>query len=375
MKIMLVRDRNVLNTNWLVYFVNLLAEKGHEIVLACDTYSKLGSGNILSDKVKLVNLSGKTENPLINLYHKLRCKLIPAYWRFNQLIKAEKPDVIICYFPVDLFNVTRFQNHDIPIILMVHNYPPVILDKYKNKPFFTRWYYKRSFDKVSVFHVLLNSYIATVDKFFEPKKIVSIANVVYQFKEDEKADLENEKKRIIYVTRVEKKIKRPHLLVEAFGRIAKDFPDWRVEIWGLRKYPEYDAELEELIKKYHVEKNVFLMGYCKDVKALYKTADIHAFPSLVEGFSLALADGMAAGLPSLGFKEALSVNEVIIDGHNGFLADDLDDFTEKLRLLMSDKNLRIKFGKNAVADMQNYTPEIIIGKWLKLIESFDKSKN
>lgn len=42
MKIMLVRDRNVLNNNWLAYFANLLHERGHEVVIACDTYGKLG---------------------------------------------------------------------------------------------------------------------------------------------------------------------------------------------------------------------------------------------------------------------------------------------------------------------------------------------
>ena len=39
---MLVRDRNVLNNNWLAYFANLLHERGHEVVIACDTYGKLG---------------------------------------------------------------------------------------------------------------------------------------------------------------------------------------------------------------------------------------------------------------------------------------------------------------------------------------------
>ena len=42
MKILLVRDRNVLNTNWLVFYANLLAERGHDVVIACDTYGKLG---------------------------------------------------------------------------------------------------------------------------------------------------------------------------------------------------------------------------------------------------------------------------------------------------------------------------------------------
>ena len=366
MKIMFVRDRNVINTNWLVYFVNFLSEKGHDVVLACDTYSKLGDGNVLSDKVKLVNLNGKTNNTFINFYRKIRGKILPASFRFKKLIKEENPDVIVCYFPVDLFNVTRFQNHNIPIILMLHGYPPRILQKYKNKPKLIRSLYKKSFDKVNVFQVLMNSYLSEVDSFFEPKKIVSIGNVVYQFEDNDRVDLSVEKKKIIYITRLEKKVKRPHLLVEAFAKIYKDFPDWTVEIWGLRKYPEYDQEIMDIIAKNGMENNVFLKGYNKDIYSLYKTADIHAFPSRSEGFSLALADGMAAGLPALGFKEAHSVNEVIKDGHNGFLADNLDDFADKLKMLMSDKELRIRFGKNAIEDMKSYSPDIIIDKWTKL---------
>lgn len=53
MKILLVRDRNVLNTNWLVFYANLLAERGHDVVIACDTYGKLGvlaEGNKLNDQ-------------------------------------------------------------------------------------------------------------------------------------------------------------------------------------------------------------------------------------------------------------------------------------------------------------------------------------
>ena len=78
---------------------------------------------------------------------------------------------------------------------------------------------------------------------------------------------------------------------------------------------------------------------------------------------------MAIGLPTLGFADALSVNEVIVDGHNGFLAKNLDDFAEKLKQLMSDKELRIRMGQNAIADMKAYAPEVIIGKWEKLFDT------
>ena len=372
MKILLVRDRNVLNTNWLVFYANLLAERGHDVVIACDTYGKLGvlaEGNKLNDHIKLVNLNAKTTSWVKNIYRKIRGKLFPRCFRFKKLIEKERPDVIVCYFPVDLFNVTRFQNHNIPIIQMVHHFPPIILDKYLRKPWFIRWYYKKSFKKVHTFQVLMDSYMDKINPYFEPKNVVRIANAVYQFKDEEKVDLTHEKKKIIYVTRIEKHIKRPHLLVEAFAKIGREFPDWKVEIWGLQKYPDYDKEIQDLIKANGLENNVFLMGYTRDVNELYRSADIHAFPSSAEGFSLDIADGMAIGLPTLGFADALSVNEVIVDGHNGFLAKDLDDFAEKLKQLMSDKELRIRMGQNAIADMKAYAPEVIIGKWEKLFDT------
>lgn len=372
MKILLVRDRNVLNTNWLVFYANLLAERGHDVVIACDTYGKLGvlaEGNKLNDHIKLVNLNAKTTSWVKNIYRKIRGKLFPRCFRFKKLIEKERPDVIVCYFPVDLFNVTRFQNHNIPIIQMVHHFPPIILDKYLRKPWFIRWYYKKSFKKVHTFQVLMDSYMDKINPYFEPKNVVRIANAVYQFKDEEKVDLTHEKKKIIYVTRIEKHIKRPHLLVEAFAKIGLEFPDWKVEIWGLQKYPDYDKEIQDLIKANGLENNVFLMGYTRDVNELYRSADIHAFPSSAEGFSLAIADGMAIGLPTLGFADALSVNEVIVDGHNGFLAKNLDDFAEKLKQLMSDKELRIRMGQNAIADMKAYAPEVIIGKWEKLFDT------
>ena len=91
------------------------------------------------------------------------------------------------------------------------------------------------------------------------------------------ADLSAEKKRIIYVARIEKKTKRPHLLVEAFAKIAAEFPDWKVEIWGMRKYPEYEKEINDFIRAHNLTGQVTLMGYTEDVEGLYRRADIHAF--------------------------------------------------------------------------------------------------
>ena len=62
---MMIRDRNVLNINWVVYLANLLAMRGHEVIIGCDTYSKLGktgTGYDLDPRVKICNLRGLGKN-------------------------------------------------------------------------------------------------------------------------------------------------------------------------------------------------------------------------------------------------------------------------------------------------------------------------
>lgn len=367
MKVMVVKDRNVLNTKFLAQFVNSLHRIGFDVTVVCDSYKKQGSGVTLDDGVQFINLNAKTNNPFFNLYRFLRGKLFRPTARFKKVIAAEKPDVIICYFMVDLVNVLYKQDHDIPVIMMMHGYPPVMLGNLMKKKPYMRAVYRDVMDRAAVFHVLMKSYEKTISGFCTPKRVVTIPNEVVQIPENERADLSVEKKKIIYVARVEKTGKRHHLLVEAFGRLLKEFPDWQLEFWGMRKYPAYERELMELAAKYGAQDNVFIKGYHPKIQEVYRQADIHAFPSAHEGFSLALADGMACGLPSLGFADAPSVNELIVDGHNGFLAKDPDDFTQKLRRLMSEKELRIAFGRNAARDMAEYAPEKVIELWRRLI--------
>ncbi|MBO4519636.1 MAG: glycosyltransferase [Alphaproteobacteria bacterium] len=367
MKVMIVKDRNVLNTKFLAQFVNSLHRIGFEVTVVCDSYKKQGSGVTLDEGVKFINLNGKTKNPFFNLYRFLRGKLFRPVKRFAQVIAEERPDVIVCYFMVDLVNVLYKQTHDVPVIMMMHGYPPIMLGNLMRKKPYMRKIYRQVMDKAAAFHVLMKSYEPTIAEFCTPKRVVTIPNEVVQIPPEERTDLSVEKKKIIYVARIEKEGKRHHLLVEAFGELFKEFPDWHLEFWGMRKYPAYERELMELAAKYGAENNVHIKGYHPKIQEVYRQADIHAFPSAHEGFSLALADGMACGLPSIGFADAPSVNELIIEGHNGFLAKDKEDFTKKLRRLMQDQGLRQAFGKNAAKDMEAYAPEKVIELWRRLI--------
>lgn len=367
MKVMIVKDRNVLNTKFLAQFVNSLHRIGFEVTVVCDTYNKQGSGVTLDEGIRFINLNRKTKNPFFNLYRFIRGKLFRPVKRFARVIAEEKPDVIVCYFMVDLVNVLYKQTHDVPVIMMMHGYPPIMLGNLMRKKPYMRKIYRQVMDRAAAFHVLMKSYEPTIAQFCTPKRVVTIPNEVVQIPPEERTDLSVEKKKIIYVARIEKEGKRHHLLVEAFGELFKEFPDWHLEFWGMQKYPVYERELMELAAKYGAENNVHIKGYHPRIQEVYRQADIHAFPSAHEGFSLALADGMACSLPSIGFADAPSVNELIIEGHNGFLAKDQQDFVKKLRRLMQDRGLRQAFGKNAAKDMEAYAPEKVIELWRRLI--------
>ena len=96
MKVMIVKDRNVLNTKFLAQFVNSLHRIGFDVTVVCDSYKKQGSGVTLDEGVRFINLNSKTKNPLFNVYRFLRGKLFLPVKRFAKVIADKKPDVIIC---------------------------------------------------------------------------------------------------------------------------------------------------------------------------------------------------------------------------------------------------------------------------------------
>lgn len=374
MKIMIVKDRNVLNTKFLAIFANGLAESGHEVHVVCDSYRKEGQGVAIDARIRFTNLSQKTSNPLINTWRLIRSELIPPIRRYRNYIKKENPNLLICYFPKDLYNSCGWMRGDLPAIQMFHCYPPLMIENLKKKSQKKYRNYIDLIQRAAALQVLNKNFEEPLSKLCNAKRIVTIPNAVEQIPQDQRADLAIEKKRIIYVARLDKGGKRQHLLIDAFSKASKNVPGWTLEFWGLTKSETYKQELLNQANTLGAGKNVFIKGYHPNIQEVYRSADINAFPSRFEGFGLALADGMAMGLPSIGFQECPSVNELIKDGSNGFLADDTDDFSNKLQTLMANQQLRISMGKQAAEEMKAFAPEIIAKQWNRLVEEIGQKE-
>ena len=364
MKLMIVKDRNV-DSRFVWDFCNMLAKRGHEVNFVFDSYKKQEKPENLLPEVKVLNLCAKTGNFLQDSWTALKSIFQTPSFRYARAIKTIKPDAVICYFLKDVYNVCFLHNYDIPIILMVHNHPPVFFAPLRRKPIRYR-IMKKQLAKVAAYDLLLESFKGSIGSDYPCREEVVIGNIIKQIAPAERTDLNHEKKKIAYIGRVDKTQKRQHLLIEAFGKIARDFPDWTVEIYGGIKHPDYHRELLAQIKRLGLEKQVAFMGYV-DAPQIYGNVDFLAWPAAYEGLSIALADGQARGLPAIGFADAPSVNEVIIDGVNGFLAKDIDDFAAKMAILMQDKNLRIKMGQEAVKTVARYAEENIADAWEALL--------
>lgn len=88
--------------------------------------------------------------------------------------------------------------------------------------------------------------------------------------------------------------KNQHHLVREFAKIASNFPNAKLLIIGRG---HLGPSLQKLIDSLGVADQVILVGARSDMDQVYRMLDVFVLPSLFEGFSLALLEGMSAGLP------------------------------------------------------------------------------
>lgn len=279
--------------------------------------------------------------------------------RMRNFIQKFKPDVAIG-FQVGTFLAARIAmlGMGIPIIAAERNSPD-LFDFLSNSSFQRK--------KAEMALMLADCITVQFESYYKkyPEKhrnlMVAIPNPVtpiqYPAYPNESESLE---KIILNVGRLSYQ-KNQIFLINAFARIAKDYPAWKLILVG---DGEKRAEVEALISAKKLNHQVILIGVVSDVHAWYKKAAFLAFPSLWEGFPNALAEAFSQGVPALGFKETAGVNELIQDGITGVLVERNEiDFAEGMSKMLDDWEFRKKAGRKAQESILIYKPENIFQAW------------
>lgn len=168
-------------------------------------------------------------------------------------------------------------------------------------------------------------------------------------------DVETKRNNILYVGRINSKIKRTNLLLDVIKNTT-----YQCDIVG-HNY-EMDGFIDiEPYKKYN---NLHFYGYQNDVTSFYRTANVLVIPSIVEGLPTVALEAMSYGVPIIGYKECKSMNDIIINGYNGWLVDNdllkvinnnIDNITKTIRL-------------QCIQESKKYGMDVIMNKIKNAIE-------
>lgn len=135
-------------------------------------------------------------------------------------------------------------------------------------------------------------------------------------------------------------------LLKAFEMLKRDFKDINLKIFG--RGPE-ENRMKQFVSNAGLSDQVHFCGHLphKNLIAEIKKSDAVIAPSLHEAQSLFVLEAMACKKPVIAF-DIPPTREIIKNGHNGFLAKAFDAkaLSEKVRLVLSDRKLRLKVGQN-----------------------------
>jgi GalNAc-alpha-(1->4)-GalNAc-alpha-(1->3)-diNAcBac-PP-undecaprenol alpha-1,4-N-acetyl-D-galactosaminyltransferase len=173
---------------------------------------------------------------------------------------------------------------------------------------------------------------------------------------------------LLGVGRLDRRQKRPHLLIEAFTRVAVDLPEWDLLWFG--DGPE-GAALHDLIDTADLSARITLRDTTPEIAAAYAAAHLFAMPSSWEGFPNALAEAMAAGLPAIGYDSGEGVAGLIQQA-GGWIAPEAPDpvagLAETLRSAMMNAHERARRGATARTAMDAFAPEGIYDLWEQVLD-------
>ncbi|AKJ27924.1 glycosyltransferase family 4 protein [Caldimonas brevitalea] len=135
-----------------------------------------------------------------------------------------------------------------------------------------------------------------------------------------------------------------------------------------REIDEYQA----IATRHGVGDRLRFVGLQKDVRPYLWAADVFAFPSLYEIFSLAILQAAAAGLPTLVTQGLYGAEEFVRDGENGWLAPRTPEGVRAaLAQAIGERHRLPQWSAAAQQAVQQYSREAFVAKWQNLYAGLD----
>lgn len=175
-------------------------------------------------------------------------------------------------------------------------------------------------------------------------------------------NIDTKKKQLLFIGlfSVEKAVDR---LINIWGRMHRNHPDWRLVIIGDGPKPIV-ARLHKMAKKMT---NIEFVGFQSPLPYL-KESSILCLTSSYEGWGMVLTEAMQCGTVPIAFQSFASVTDIISHKRNGILVSpfDLDCYAKELSRMMTDTETLKEMANNAYTDVKKFSVQNIADQWEKL---------
>ena len=178
--------------------------------------------------------------------------------------------------------------------------------------------------------------------------------------------IQDDERMFIYVGRVatEKSI---DIVIKGFGKAVEKHPDSKLVIVG--DGPSFN-ELKELVSNMKLEDKIIFTGRKPhdDVPLYYNAADCFMSASITETQGMTYIEALASGLPIIcRYDEVL--DDVLLDGENGYFFKDEDELSEKIDQFLSLNESDLKKMKDKALEVADlYDPDLFAYKVADLYE-------
>jgi len=162
-------------------------------------------------------------------------------------------------------------------------------------------------------------------------------------------------------------------LLPVWARVARERPDWRLEIYGAG---DEEAALRRQLDALGPESRARLMGRSSELPERMAAASLFVMTSRKEGLPMVLLEAMGLGLPVVAYDCPTGPREVIADGVDGYVVPDGDEdaLAARLLALMDDPALRRRLGAAALEKAAEYDVRRLAGRWERLFAELAAAK-
>lgn len=170
-----------------------------------------------------------------------------------------------------------------------------------------------------------------------------------------------------------RRVKGIDVLIEAAALVARRMPETLFLVAGRKSEEEHCRELETRIAALGLGNNFKLLGSCRsdEIFSILRMSDVFCLPSRSEGFSNALIEAMACGLPCVATD--VGGNREVLSHEAGFLVpnENAAKLAEALLRVLSDAKLSREMGDcGAKIVEERFTTQAMMRDLVSLYQGF-----